>query len=140
MNLSSLLAGGVDKVIDSVGTAIDKLVTSDAERITLHNALKEAKINATLQNESNILKHEQEITKRWQSDNENLLTRLVRPSMVVWSFTLFTFVVLADGNVGEFTIKKEYIPIISTIVVTTVLAYMGSRGSEKIAATLKGIK
>ena len=46
MNIASILAGGIDKVVDSVGNAIDKLVTSDEERLQLKNALMEAKLKA----------------------------------------------------------------------------------------------
>jgi hypothetical protein len=36
---SSILSGGVDKIVDSVGTAVDSIVTSDEERLILKNEL-----------------------------------------------------------------------------------------------------
>lgn len=72
-------------------------------------------------------------TDRWKSDNEHHLTRLVRPAMVVWTFVLFTAVILFDGNLGTFTIKPAYIPMIETTLVTIIISYFGSRGIEKIA-------
>ena len=132
MDLKSLLTGGIDKIVDSVGNAIDKLVTSDEEREQLKNALVELKLQASLETENAYLKQEQEITKRWLSDNEYAVTRLVRPAIVIWSYTLFTIAALFDGNVGEFSIKPAYLPMIETIVVTVTLAYFGSRGLEKI--------
>lgn len=131
MNFGSILAGGIDKVVDSVGNAIDKLVTSDEEKLILKNALAEAKIKAALESENNYLRHEAEITKRWTSDNEHMLTRLVRPFVVAWSYILFTIVMLFDGNVGEFTINPAYIPVLETILITVTVAYFGSRGYEK---------
>lgn len=137
MDFKSILTGGIDKVVDSVGSAIDKLVTSDEERLQLQNALAEAKLNATLESENNYLKHEEEITKRWINDNEHFVTRLVRPTMVVWSYVLFTAVMIADGNIGGFVINPAYIPVLETIVITITIAYFGSRGLEKTAKTIK---
>lgn len=131
MDFKSLLTGGIDKIVDSVGNAIDKLVTSDEERLLLKNALIEAKLKAELESEANYTKIEQEITSRWVSDNEHTLTRLVRPAIVVWSYALFTIVVLFDGNIGDFKVREAYIPIIETTLVTTTIAYFGSRGYEK---------
>ncbi|CAA6806796.1 MAG: Unknown protein [uncultured Sulfurovum sp.] len=137
MNLTDIFTGGLDKVVTSVGTTIDNLVTSDEEREALKNELVKIKINAQLEGENNYLKHETEITKRWQSDNENMLTRLVRPSIVIWSYVLITIIILFDGNISDFTVKESYIPILETIVTTVTIAYFGSRGFEKITKKMK---
>ena len=138
MDISSILTGGIDKVVDSVGNAIDKLVTSDEERMQLKNALIEAKLKAQLESENNYLKHEQEITQRWVSDNEHTITRLVRPLIVVWAYIMFTAVMISDGNIGQFSIKDAYLPMLETIVVTVTVAYFGSRGVEKTALNIRG--
>ena len=44
---------------------------------------------------------------------------------------------LLDGNVGEFTINEAYIPLLETIVVTSVVAYMGGRSVEKVSKVVK---
>ena len=49
INISDILTGGVDKIVDSVGNAIDKIVTSAEEKMILQNALEEIKLNASLQ-------------------------------------------------------------------------------------------
>ena len=138
MNIQTLLSGGIDKVIDSVGNALDRLVTSDAEREEIKKELEQIKLNAILQSEDNALKLESQITDRWKSDNEHGITRLVRPSIVIWAFFLFTLVLLTDGNIGTFKINGAYIPILETVLVTTIVAYFGSRGVEKTTKTLKG--
>jgi len=137
MDLSSILSGGIDKIVDSVGSAVDKIFTNDEEKLQLKNALVEIKIKAQLETENNYLKHEQEITKRWQSDNEHIITRAVRPGVVIWSFFLLTVVMVLDGNIGTFTVKEAYIPILETIVITVTIAYFGSRGVEKTAKVIK---
>ena len=64
----SLISGGVNKVVDSVGTAIDKLVTSDEEKLQLHNELAKIKLEAELNVQKMELeadaKVEDEISKR----------------------------------------------------------------------------
>ena len=130
-NITDIFTSGVEKVVDSVGTALDKLITSDEERELIKKELEQIKINAIMESENNYLKHEQEITKRWSNDSEHMVTRLVRPSIVIWSFVLFTIVILFDGNIGEFTIKEAYIPTIQTILVTVVVAYFGGRTVDK---------
>lgn len=131
MDIKSILTGGLDKIVDSVGGAVDRLVTSDEERLQLRNALMEAKLKAMLESERNWVEHEQEITKRWVSDNEHFITRLVRPSIVIWSYVILTIAMFFDGNVGGFAIKPAYLPMLETIVITSTLAYFGGRSYEK---------
>jgi len=139
LNITDIITGGIDKVIDSVGNAIDKLVTSDEERLILKSAMLDAKLKALKVAEEQSLQMEDEITKRWQSDNEHIITRAIRPSVVVWSYVLLTIAMFADGNIGTFQIKEAYIPLLETIVVTVTIAYFGSRGIEKTSRIVKGI-
>ena len=128
---TSILSGGVDKIVDSVGTAVDKIVTSDEERLILKNELAKIQLDAKYKQEALEVQFEQEITSRWKSDNEHGLTRLVRPAIVVWSFALLTIVVIADGNLGNFAVRAEYIPLVAQIVVASVVSYMGARSFDK---------
>ena len=128
---TSILSGGVDKIVDSVGTAVDKIVTSDEEKLILKNELVKIQLDAKYKQEALEVQFEQEITSRWKSDNEHGLTRLVRPAIVVWSFALLTIVVIADGNLGNFAVRAEYIPLVAQIVVASVVSYMGARSFDK---------
>ena len=128
---TSILSGGVDKIVDSVGTAVDKIVTSDEEKLILKNELARIQLDAKYKQEALEVQFEQEITSRWKSDNEHGLTRLVRPAIVVWSFALLTIVVIADGNLGNFAVRAEYIPLVAQIVVASVVSYMGARSFDK---------
>lgn len=137
-NITDIFTTGVGKVVDSVGAALDKLITSDEERELIKNELERIKLNAILETENNYLRHEEEITKRWTNDNEHIITRTIRPGIVVWSFILLSIAMLFDGNIGTLAIKEAYIPILETIVITVVIAYFGSRGVEKTAKHIKG--
>jgi len=139
LGIKDILTGGIDKVIDSVGNAIDKLVTSDEERLILQSAMLDAKLEAKRIAEEQSIKMEDEITKRWQSDNEHIITRMVRPAVVLWSYFVLSLAMFLDGNIQGFNIKPAYIPLLETIVVTVTVAYFGSRGIEKTSQIVKGI-
>lgn len=128
---TSLFSSSASAVVESVGKVIDSLVTSDEEKIVLKNQLASEMNKFALEMETKSLEYEQEITKRWVSDGEHVLTRLTRPFIVVWGFALLTIVMLMDGNVGEFKINAAYIPLLETIVTTSVVAYMGARSLDK---------
>jgi hypothetical protein len=78
-----------------------------------------------------------EITKRLQMDNEYAITRLVRPVTYGSMFIMFLACVFFDGNVGEFTIDKAYVPVIQSLFGTMTIFYFGSRGIEKVMKTFK---
>jgi cation transport ATPase len=136
--LTSLFSSGASVVIDSVGKAIDNLVTSDEEKLKLKNELASEMNKFTLDMESKSHEFEQEITKRWTSDNENLVTRLVRPISYVFVLVVFAVILFTDGNIGEFKINESYIPVIETLLATMTVAYFGSRGIEKSIKHFKG--
>lgn len=136
--LSKIVSSSIDSVIDSVGKLIDNAFTSDEERLQLKNQLEQIKAQAKLQQMQLANEQEKEITKRWLSDNEHLITRLVRPISFSAFLILFGSVILADGNIGTFTVKEAYIPLLENVVITMVFAYFGSRGIEKTAKHIKG--
>ncbi len=137
-DILKLFSGGIDKVIDSIGNALDKVVTSEEERLLLQNELEEIRVNAKLQATDKSIEMEKEITKRWSLDKENMLTRAIRPLTVFWVYAIFTVAILFDGNIGEFHINIAYLPLLETILVTVTIAYFGSRGVEKTTKIVKG--
>jgi len=137
---TSLFSDGASKVVDSVGKAIDSLVTSDEERAKLKNELQKSMNDFNQTMETKSLEFEQEITKRWQSDNEHIITRLVRPVSYIAVLILFGAVIIADGNIGEFAVNAAYIPVLETLLATMTVAYFGSRGAEKTMKHFKGGK
>lgn len=134
MDLSSIVGLQYDRIIGAVGQAVDGLVTSDEERIALHNKLIEIQLKETKDRRQFEHALEKEVTVRWGIDKENLLTRAVRPTVVLWSLGLLTVAMLFDGNVGEFVLKESYLPIVETVVQTVIIAYFGSRGVEKVTS------
>ena len=138
MNLATLFSTSIDSVIDSISNLIDTTFTSDDERLAAKNKLLKIKAEENQKMQVLANQYEAEITKRWVSDNENFITRLVRPAIVIFVYTLFGAIVLTDGNVGDFKINQSYIPMLETILVTITVAYFGSRGIEKVTKVING--
>ena len=78
----------------------------------------------------------QEVTKRLESDNEHNVTRLVRPVSYAAMFILYMSCIFFDGNLGEFQIREQYIPSITSLFSTMTIFYFGSRGLEKVMKTI----
>ena len=129
--LSEIFSSSASAIVDSVGNAIDKLVTSDEEKLQLKNELVKIQLEATLKANEQANEAEGQITERWKSDNEHWLTRLVRPLSYAWVILLFSSVVIMDGNIGQFKINVAYIPVIESLLITMTLAYFGARTIEK---------
>ena len=137
---SNILSSGVDRVVGATMEGLDNLFTSDDERnkakIILEKQMQEFKLKMV----ENSNEFEKEITKRWESDNEHIITRLVRPISYTGVLILFGAVVIADGNVGAFHVNSSYIPVLETLLTTMTIAYFGSRGMEKVTKQIKDRK
>lgn len=134
--IQELFTSSVGSVVDSIGNAIDKNVTSDEDRLRLRNELEVIKTNANNKSEELDLAYEQEVTKRQSSDNEHIITRLMRPLSLAFVLIMFGFISVADSNL--ISVKDAYIPVYETLLVTMVLSLFGSRGAEKVTRIIKG--
>lgn len=137
--LGDLFGSSVAGVVDSVGNAIDKLVTSDEEKMQLKNELVKIQLDAKQKQDELDLQFEKEVTTRWTSDNEHIVTRLIRPLSYAWVIIFFTFIMIGDSNFG-FNVKEAYVPVIETLLTTMTIALFGSRGVEKVAQIRSGGK
>ena len=123
------LTGGV---IKEVGNVIDKLTTTEEERLEAKRQLQiifeEADNNA-----------QQQVTDRWNADmnSDSWLAKNIRPLVLVFLTFIFSLLAFTDGNIGEFKIAKEYIPIFQTLLVTVYGAYFVGRTWEKGKSMIK---
>ena len=117
------LTGGV---IKEIGNVIDKLTTTEEEKLEIKKQvqiiLEEADNNA-----------QQQVTDRWNADmnSDSWLAKNIRPLVLVFLTFIFSLLAFTDGNIGEFKIAKEYIPIFQTLLVTVYGAYFVGRTWEK---------
>ena len=124
-------------IVGGVGEILDDLVTTEEEKLQINIKLKEMELNLKLSKLNERLSQDKEVTNRWVSDKDHMVTRLVRPMIVIWIAILLTAIILFDGNIGEYSIKHAYVPLIETLATTIFVAYFGSRGAEKITKALK---
>ena len=80
--LNKLLSGGASKLVDSVGSVLDNVITTDEEKLEAKRKLKEL-----------ILSHEAEmqknVTDRWNADmkSDSWLSKNVRPMVLIFLIT-----------------------------------------------------
>ncbi len=121
--LLKLITGGL---IKDIGGVIDKLTTTEEERLQakqkIQELLEEADKDA-----------QQQVTERWKYDmqSDSWMSKNIRPLTLVFLTVMFTLLAFTDGNIGQFSIQKEYIPIFQTLLITVYGAYFVGRTWEK---------
>jgi hypothetical protein len=121
--LIQLITGGL---IKDIGGVIDKLTTTEEERLhakqKIQELLEEADKDA-----------QQQVTDRWKFDmqSDSFLSKNIRPLTLIFLTVMFTLLTFTDGNIGRFSIQKEYIPIFQTLLITVYGAYFVGRTWEK---------
>jgi cation transport ATPase len=140
--LKDFFTSSTSSVVDSIGKAIDDNVTSDEERLTLHNEL--AKINTEAQSKADDveLKLESELSKRHETDmqSDNALSKNIRPMALIYLLGIVSLLAATDGNIGSFTVGEKYITLFQALLTVAFGFYYGSRGLEKIMKIFKGSK
>jgi len=125
--LKKLFNSGAKELIDSVGNAIDKIHTSAEEK-----ELIKAEIEKHIFNYEE--KIQQEVTKRWQSDNkgDNVLAKSVRPLSLLFLLFVLTIFTLVDFSFIDLDIRDSWIDLWRLLAITAFGAYFGGRSYEKI--------
>lgn len=121
--LLSLLTGGLVK---DVGNVIDKLTTTDEERLAAKQKIQELLEKADQDAQT-------QITERWKLDmqSDSFLSKNIRPLVLIYLTVIFTALAFFDGNIGGFKVAEEYIPIFQSLLITVYGAYFVGRTWEK---------
>ena len=121
--LLSLLTGGLVK---DVGNVIDKLTTTDEERLAAKQKIQELLEKADQDAQT-------QITERWKLDmqSDSFLSKNIRPLVLIYLTVIFTVLAFFDGNVGGFQVEEYYIPIFQSLLITVYGAYFVGRTWEK---------
>jgi len=135
--IANIFKGGFVK---DAGDAIDKIVTSDEERLTLKNEL--AKITTMHEEKMQEFagKYETELTERHKSDmqSDNQLAKNIRPASLIFLLVVVCILAVTDGNLGEMAIKESYIDLFASLLMVAFGFYFGGRSLEKISALITG--
>ena len=123
---NKLFSTGAAKLVDSVGDALDELITSDDERLAAELKIKElvARYEADV---------ERNITDRWQSDmaSDSWLSKHVRPIMLVFLVVTTVVMVFIDSGNINFVVEDKWVDLLQLVLITVIGAYFGGRTLEK---------
>jgi ABC-type multidrug transport system fused ATPase/permease subunit len=113
-------------VIKEVGEVLDNLTTTKEEKLEAQRLITEILEKADKE-------AQEQVTARWQADmaSDSMLSKNIRPLVLIYLTVIFTVCAFFDGNIGEFSIAEEYIPIFQTLLVTVYGAYFVGRSWEK---------
>ena len=117
------LTGGV---IKNVGNVIDKLTTTEEEKLLIKKQIQEILEKADTEAQT-------QVTERWKADmtSDSFLSKNIRPLVLVYLTVIFTALSFFDGNIGGFVVAEQYIPIFQSLLITTYGAYFVGRSWEK---------
>ena len=123
---NKLFSTGAAKLVDSVGDALDELITSDDEKLAAELKIKEliARYEADV---------ERNITDRWQSDmnSDSWLSKHVRPAMLVFLVVATIVMVFIDSGNINFVVEDKWVDLLQLVLITVIGAYFGGRTIEK---------
>lgn len=113
-------------VIKEVGQVLDNLTTTKEEKLEAQRLITEILEKADKE-------AQEQVTRRWESDmnSDSFLSKNIRPMVLIYLTVIFTALCFFDGNIGEFAITEEYIPIFQSLLITVYGAYFVGRTWEK---------
>jgi hypothetical protein len=116
---------GTEKIVDSVGAIIDGVVTNKEEKLNAKAKLKEIMNSYKIEVEKNI-------TARWEADaNGNVLTRSVRPLVLIFLIVCTMLLVFIDSGSIAFEVADKWTDLLQLTLITVIGAYFGGRSVEK---------
>lgn len=124
--LQKVLGAGLEVMTGDVGGAIKTILTRSDE---LSEEQKEYAL-ALLELD---LKENEEVTKRWESDNQQdgFLARNVRPLTLIFLSFMMTVFVICDSSIDTFIVDTAWIDLLKSLLITVYFAYFGGRSVEK---------
>jgi hypothetical protein len=119
-------------VIKDVGEVLDNLTTTKEEKLEAQRLITEILQKADTE-------AQEQVSARWAADmaSDSKLSKNIRPMVLIYLTVIFTACAFFDGNIGQFKIAEEYIPIFQTLLVTVYGAYFVGRSWEKTKQIIK---
>ena len=127
MNFLSKLFGNLNLDVNNL---VDNLTTTKEEKQELKIKFEALFLEARA-------KAEEQITRRWESDNKaGWLPANIRPLTLIYLTAIITVLSIFDGNLEiggkAFTIGEAYVPVYQTLLMTVYAAYFAGRSIEKV--------
>ena len=124
--LGKIFSSAGSTLVDSVGSVIDNLVTTDDERLAAKAKLKQI----VLDHEA---KMEQNITDRWSSDmnSDSWMSKNVRPLVLIFLVISTVLMIFIDAGTIAFNVEDKWTDLLQIVLITVIGAYFGGRSVEK---------
>ena len=135
---SDIFSSSVGEVVGKVGEAVDRLVTSDEERLRLANELKQIEIDAVLKSQEIDVRFDQELTKRLQTDmtSDSWLSKNIRPLTLIFILVMYSLLSISSGF--KFEVTESYVQLLGQWGMLIMSFYFGGRTLEKMTTVVKG--
>ena len=124
--LNKLISGGASKLVDSVGSILDDVITTDDEKLETKRKLKELILNHEAQLQKNV-------TDRWKADmnSDSWLSKNVRPLVLIFLVVSTVLMIFIDAGAISFTVEEKWTDLLQLVLITVIGAYFGGRSLEK---------
>ena len=142
--ISTIFTSATASIIDSLGEALDRNITSDHERLEIERQIKFVLVDL----EKAVLKanevEAEEITKRLQADmaSDSWLSKNIRPMTLIFvtvAVTTLSFVtIFGELSQAQVAALQVWVGLWTAVMLTVYAFYFGSRGLEKISTHLAG--
>lgn len=138
--ITDIFSNSVGAVVDSVGSAIDKLVTSDAEKLALKNELIRIQTDAKLKEQEIDIQYAVEATKRQSNDmqSDSWLSKNIRPMTLIFILVMYSLLSISSG-VG-FEVTESYVSLLGEWGMLIMSFYFSGRTIEKVSSIIKDKK
>ena len=138
--ITDIFSSSVGSVVDSVGSAIDKLVTSDAEKLALKNELIKIQTDAKLKEQEIDIQYAMEATKRQSNDmqSDSWLSKNIRPMTLIFILVMYSLLSISSGF--EFEVTESYVSLLGQWGMLIMSFYFSGRTIEKVSSIIKDKK
>ena len=123
MNFLNQLFGNLNVDVNNL---VDNLTTTKEEKQELKIKFESLFLEARA-------KAQEQITRRWESDNKaGWLPANIRPLTLAFLVVSTVLLIFIEGGVISFNVEERWVSLLEITLLTTIGAYFGSRGFEKI--------
>ena len=124
--INKLFSGGASKLVDSVGSILDDVITTDDEKLEAKRKLKQLILNHEAQLQKNV-------TDRWKADmnSDSWLSKNVRPVVLIFLVVSTVLMIFIDAGTIQFTVEEKWTDLLQLVLITVIGAYFGGRSLEK---------
>ena len=132
--ISDIFSSSAGAIIDSVGKAVDSLVTSDQERLALQNELVKIKLDADQKAQEIDLQYDKEVSARHLADmqSDSWLSKNIRPMTLIFILVMYSLLSISSGF--NFVVTESYVQLLGQWGMLIMSFYFGGRTLEKLMA------